>query len=81
MEPVARSSERCGARSKPFLMMSERIVIYDLRLAIYEFNIGLQYSCTRARCHAIANLTAKLLLAESVTGASLGAVTDAELKL
>ena len=25
MEPVARSSERCGARSKPFLMMSERI--------------------------------------------------------
>src|SRR5208283_1412323 len=55
MEPVARSSERCGARSKPFLMMSERIVIYDLRLAIYEFNIGRQYNRARAECHAIAN--------------------------
>src|ERR1035437_308504 len=27
IEPVARSSERCGARSKPFLMMSERIIL------------------------------------------------------
>ena len=27
MEPVARNSERCGARSKPFLMMSERIYV------------------------------------------------------
>jgi hypothetical protein len=33
-------------------------VIYDLRLAINEFNIGLQYSRARPECHAIANLTA-----------------------
>jgi plasmid stabilization system protein ParE len=38
------------------------MVIYDLRLAIYEFNIGLQYSCARAECHAIANLTANFYL-------------------
>jgi hypothetical protein len=36
--------------------------IYDLRLAIYEFNIGLQYNCARAECHAIANLTANFYL-------------------
>src|ERR1043166_4443196 len=27
MEPVARSNARCGARSKPFLMVSERMVL------------------------------------------------------
>jgi hypothetical protein len=44
MEPVARSSERCGARSKPFLMMSERMAIFDLRFSIgdlRDFYFGL----------------------------------------
>jgi hypothetical protein len=59
--------------------MSERIVIYDLRFTIYEFNIDLQYSCVRAECHAIANPTANLFT-ESVTGTLLGVATDAELK-
>jgi hypothetical protein len=31
-------------------------------LAIYEFNIGLQYNRARAECHAIANLTVNLYL-------------------
>jgi hypothetical protein len=49
--------------------------IYDLRLTIYEFNIGLQYNRARARCHAIANLTADLF-AESSWKAPKPSYTD-----
>src|SRR5208283_5961978 len=52
MEPVARSSERWGARSKPFLMMSERMMIYDFRFT--RFLLWPQCNHEGLKCHAIA---------------------------